>query len=51
MWLSAEVPRPQNLKEGFSAGSVFSVFTIFSSQGPMCVDVVPQQSTVSRVLH
>ena len=46
VWLSDEEPRPQILKEGFrSRKRLFTIF--FNSQGPMCVDVMPQQSTIT----
>ena len=46
VWLSDEEPRPQILKEGFrSRKRLFTIF--FNTQGPMCVDVMPQQSTIT----
>ena len=48
VWLSDEEPepRPQILKEGFRSRK--RLFTIFlNSQGPMCVDVMHQQSAIT----
>ena len=46
VWLSDEKPRPQMLKEGFRCEKrLFTIF--FDSQEPMCVDVMPQKSTIT----
>ena len=46
VWLSEDAPRPQILKEGFrSRKRLFTIF--FNSQGPICVDIMPQDSTIT----
>jgi len=46
VWLSEDEPRPQILKEGFrSRKRLFTIF--FGTQGPICVDIMPQGSTIT----
>ena len=46
VWLHEEEPRPQILKTGFrSRKRMFTIF--FNSQGPVCVDIMPQDSTIT----
>jgi histone-lysine N-methyltransferase SETMAR len=46
VWLSEDEPRPEVLKTGFrSRKRMFTMF--FNTQGPVAVDIMPEQSTIT----